>query len=208
MANPLPHLCLTRYREFAPPWISQLVEQGWAEVEHRAWGFPLPKRGKLAPTRESDFMDPGAAGMWYVYRRGSGIFYRMGRTKTAPGKNDMLASLLQEAHANSSHRFALDAPWRSLVTKAGLFAPEMPTSGLLGDAGRILAAVNGSFTCGELGLRACRCTIVRTRLSTQLLTSTLKRKMTSRRFWATSGMMRSSGWQGHFVTRLCCSTPR
>ena len=163
MANPAPHLCLTRYREFAPPWISQLVEQGWAEVEHRAWGFPLPKRGKLAPTRESDFMDPGAAGMWYVYRRGSGIFYRMGRTKTGPGKNDMLASLLQEAHANSSHRFALDAPWRSLVTKAGLFDPEAPTSGLLGDAGRILAAANGSLTCGELGLRACRCTIVRTR---------------------------------------------
>ena len=120
-------------------------------------------------------MDPGAAGMWYVYRRGSGIFYRMGRTKTAPGKNDMLASLLQEAHANSSHRFALDAPWRSLVTKAGLFDPETPTSGLLGDAGRILAAANGSLTCGELGLRACRCTIVRTHLLTQLPTSTLKR---------------------------------
>ena len=208
LANPPPHPCLTRYHEFAPPWISQLVEQGWAEVEHRAWGYPLPKRGKLAPARESDFMDPGAAGMWYVYRRGSGIFYRMGQTKTAPGKNEMLAALLQEAHANSSRRLALDASWQSLVTKAGLFDPEFPTIGLLGDAGRILAAANGSFTCGELGLRACRCTIVRTRLSTQLLTSTLKRKMTSRRFWATSGMMRSSGWQGHFVTKLSYSTPR
>ena len=165
LASPPPHLCLTKYSAFAPTWVSQLVEQGWAEVEHRAWGYPLPKRGKLVPTRETDFMDPGVASMWYVYRRGSGIFYRMGRTKTAPGKNEMLASLLQEAHANSSYGFALDAPWRSLVTNAGLFDPDLPTNGLLGDAGRILAAVNGSRTCGELGLRACRSSIVRARLS-------------------------------------------
>jgi hypothetical protein len=137
------------------------MKQGWAEVEHRAFGMPLPKRGKQAPKRESDFMDPGAAGMWYVYRRGSGIFYRMGRTKTAPGKNEMLAALLQEAYGNASHWRSLDASWRSMVTNAVLFDPLWPTSGLWGDADRILSAANGSLTCGELGLRSCRCTIVR-----------------------------------------------
>ena len=100
--------------------------------------------------------------MWYIYRRGSGIFYRMGRTKTAPGKNLMLASLLHEA-AKTSQGPDIDQAWRSMVTFSGLCDPARPTEGLLGDADRILSAANGTSTCAELGLRACRCKIVRAR---------------------------------------------
>tara|TARA_B110001452_G_scaffold42908_1_gene32851 strand:+ start:239 stop:1435 length:1197 start_codon:yes stop_codon:yes gene_type:complete len=155
--QPPPHSCLARHAAFSPPWVQRLLAQGWAEVEHRAFGIPLPLRGKLAPTSASDFMDSGAASMWYVYRRGSGIFYKLGRVKAAPGKNVMLASLLLEAAANESAAANLDLSWRAVVTRAGLFDPALPTAGLNQDASRIVAAAAGTSSCAELGLRACRC---------------------------------------------------
>ena len=39
------------------------------------------------------FLDAGVAGMWYTFRRGSGIFYRLGRSLARPGKTAMAAAL-------------------------------------------------------------------------------------------------------------------
>ena len=70
----------------------------WIEVRHDAFGRNLPRGDRSASPGSSDwsdFMDGGAAGMWYYPAAGSGIFYRLGRTLTAVTKNDALAGLLE-----------------------------------------------------------------------------------------------------------------
>ena len=170
-------LCLQRHSGFSPPWTQSLHATGWVEVEHRAFGlgipaYALPGEGRNAPAGASDFMDAGAAGMWYVLRRGSGIFYDLGkRTAVAPGKNAMMALLLREAARDPQ----LDEAWRARAQASGLFRtrrlpPAMapPTAALRlpaynGSAGarrdgdRIAATANGSSDCLKMRLRYCRC---------------------------------------------------
>ena len=143
-----PDACIAALAGFAPPWAEELRSAGWAEVEHRAFGFalggtpldaellrrgqrgpaaaaaanaaaaaagsgsggaapprqPPPQRcarrkaggglrcravdrpGDWGPRSASEVLDGGAAGMWYTYRRGSGVFFRMGRAAVGVGK--------------------------------------------------------------------------------------------------------------------------
>ncbi|KAL3906431.1 MAG: hypothetical protein SGPRY_010548, partial [Prymnesium sp.] len=145
--------CLQRHLHFRPGWARRLPR--WIEVEHRAYGLGLPSTslpylGKMRPEIASDFMDAGAASMWYIYRRGSGIYYDTGRTKTAPGKNAMMVSLLSEVETGS----AIARAWRQFVAHDKLILNSL---GPNGDLERIRATANGSMTCASAGLRACRC---------------------------------------------------
>ena len=145
--------CLRAHFHFRPEWARQLPE--WMEVEHRALGLglpieSLPNAGRTGSEFASDFMDAGAASMWFIYRRGSGIFYKMGRTKTAPGKNAMVHALLCELFEAGIP----DAAWRQFVLREKLMEA---THGALADAERIRATANGSATCVDAQVRSCRC---------------------------------------------------
>eukprot|EP00966_Prymnesium_polylepis_P111042 2568679-Prymnesium_polylepis.1 len=145
--------CLLHHSQFRPVWSERLPR--WLEVEHRAFGLGLPLAslpfmGKKPPEFASDFMDPGAAGMWYIFRRGSGVFYETGRTKTAPGKNAMMASLLREVERGGP----LDMAWREFVVRDKL---TNYSEGAREDAERIRLTARGTKTCGGAALRACRC---------------------------------------------------
>ena len=149
-------------------------------MEHRAFGLgipdsALPSEGRTLPASESDFMDAGVAAMWYIVRRGTGIFYQLGRAAVAPGKNAMVALLLQELAADARQ---LDGAWRVFAGSKTLFrtrsrqavtlgnasrAPWRPANGSGGavhDAERVRATANGSRTCEAVGLRWCRCRFI------------------------------------------------
>lgn len=151
--------CMAAHFRFDPAWARQAVADGWAEVEHRAFGFGVRVEGLPAvpaggqPRDASDFLDAGAASMWYVFRRGSGIFYRLGRTLLAPGKTAMVAMLLMElaAHAYLAER------WPPIARRSGLFVQSAPSGGALADAQRILSVAKGAAHCGEVGIQPCRC---------------------------------------------------
>ena len=120
-------------------------------------------------------MDAGVAGMWYLVRRGSGIFYELGKAAFAPGKNAMVAMLLHELAIGAHH---LDHAWRALALKRRLFRNRLPrmnethrystnnsghANGSLGaliDAQRIRATANGSRICEAVGVRWCRCRFI------------------------------------------------
>ncbi|KAL1530715.1 hypothetical protein AB1Y20_001614 [Prymnesium parvum] len=145
--------CLLRHMHFDAAWAEKLPR--WLEVEHRAYGLGLPSptlpfMGKRAPQVASNFMDAGAAGMWYIFRRGSGIFYDAGRTKVAAGKNAMMVSLLLEVEAASP----LERTWRTFVAREKLMAR---SAGAAADAEVIRQTATGSRTCAAAGLHACRC---------------------------------------------------
>ena len=145
--------CLLRHFHFRPSWANRLSR--WLEVEHRAYGLGLPSAslpfmGNRPPEFASDFMDAGAAGMWYIFRRGSGIFYDTGRRKSAPGKNAMMVSLLNEVEAGSE----LDLTWQSFAVREKLMNK---SAGAQADSERILSTAKGSKTCTGAGIRACRC---------------------------------------------------
>ena len=108
------------------------------------------------PCNASAFLDAGVASMWYTVRRGSGIFYRLGRVKVAPGKTALVADLLREV----ARRPALAAAWPRIATRANLFAAPTSSAGASADAQRIEAVANGSASCVEAKLQPCRCRYV------------------------------------------------
>ena len=156
--------CVRAHSHFDPAWARTAVADGFVEIEHRAVGFAVrttgPQMAKLLsngePCNASAFMDAGAASMWYTVRKGSGIFYRLGRTKLAPGKTALVAELLDEL----SQRPALAAQWPALAQRANLFAASAPSSGASADAERIRAVANGSASCVDNKLQPCRCRYV------------------------------------------------
>ena len=136
------------------------------EVEHRAIGFGVHRASSgstRAPTSvlqdnrpmdASSFLDAGVASMWYTYRRGSGIFYRMGKTKLAPGKTAMVAALLREL---AMQRNMTAMAWPSMANRAGLFGVDTPSQGALRDSERLQYIAKGESACTERGVLLCRC---------------------------------------------------
>ena len=114
----------------------------------------LPARQREAhhPHGPSDVMDSGPGGMWYFYRRGSGVWLRTGRMKTAPGKNAMLASLLSELTLHPR----LKAQWKHLAERLGLFVNIGAGQGGRSDRQRLEATSQGRTTCAEAGIVRCR----------------------------------------------------
>lgn len=123
--------------------------------------------------------------MWYTYRRGSGIFYRLGRTKSAPGKTALVAALLKVTPSNPSKRApaprtpplslkqaahkslqelarrpSLAKHWPAMAARAGLFSASAPSAGARADAERLRSVANGSAPCAERRVEACRCRYV------------------------------------------------
>ncbi|KAL1524731.1 hypothetical protein AB1Y20_019614 [Prymnesium parvum] len=160
-----PRSCMHAHYAFSPRWAEEAVRSGWAEVEHRAVGFVVRSPESVvgvSPTGEprsaTAFMDAGPAGMWYLYRKGSGIFYLTGRTKAAPGKTAMMAGLLRElAELPGRHHAEV---WRDFTTRDGLFPPTAPSRGLLDDSRRLRAVANGTTRCAAVGVSFCRCQTV------------------------------------------------
>ena len=168
--------CLSKHASFSPPWAAKLQDASWIEVEHRAYGlgipdYALPDYGRRTPTGASDFMDAGVAGMWYLIRRGSGIFYHVGKSAVAPGKNEMAARLLRELANQKDARS--DRAWKRFADERKLFKTRLQANhaltkwlalngsqGALADARRIVAAGNGSSTCEQQWIRHCRCRYV------------------------------------------------
>ena len=153
--------CLAAAHNFSPSWVDEIARTGWAEVEHRAIGFLVRKESEVpglsgagVPNKATAFMDPGAAGMWYTFRRGSGIFYRMGRAKFASGKTSMMAALLADLARTPGPG---QAAWSRISSRIGLFTPEAPSISPSADADRVLAVANGSSKCNSLGINFCRC---------------------------------------------------
>lgn len=156
--------CLRAHAQFAPEWARTAVTSGFVEVEHRAIGFPLRANGvQLSgllidgkPSNASVFLDAGVASAWYTVRRGSGIFYRLGRVKMAPGKTALVADLLQEL----SERPTLAASWPGIAARSNLFAATSPSAGASADADRLRAVANGSASCVDARVQSCRCRYV------------------------------------------------
>lgn len=154
--------CMAAHFHFAPQWATDAVNQGWAEVEHRAVGFLVKNADEIlyrarnsTADAASAFMDSGSAGMWYLFRKGSGIFYQMGRTKAAPGKTAMMALLLQELSQLNS--LSHEKTWHQIAERSGLFSSSAPSKSAAKDAERILAVANGSAHCNTNGISFCRC---------------------------------------------------
>lgn len=156
--------CIHAHSRFDPEWAREAVAAGFVEVEHRAIGFAVrasgPQMARLLhdgqPCNASVFMDAGVAAMWYTVRRGSGIFYRLGRVKLAAGKTGLVAELLHELGGQPS----LAAHWPAVAMRANLFAAAAPSGGALVDAERIRAVANGSASCVDQRLQPCRCRYV------------------------------------------------
>ena len=158
--------CVHAHHGFSPEWARSVMSRGYAEVEHRAVGFGavrtstqnagLFRKETGEPSNASAFMDSGVAAMWYTYRRGSGIFYRLGRALTAPGKTSMVAKLLFEV----SKQPELSAAWPAVAARSGLFATSAPSEGALADSQRIQSIANGSASCAERHVQPCRCRYV------------------------------------------------
>lgn len=174
--------CLEKHFAFTAPWATDvLVQGGFVEVEHRVFGLGLSDDALPAAdgyaTVASDFLDAGVAGMWYILRPGSGIFYELGTVAVAPGKNAMVARLLVELAHTKPH---LDPTWRSFAAEKWLFRTRQPPSnrsragtplsawaslqlgsgGALQDADRIRSTANGSRTCDAAHVRWCRCRFI------------------------------------------------
>ena len=159
--------CIAAHFRFRPAWARRAAAEGWVEVEHRAIGFGVHRASSGAAARAatpahqdgqpmdaSAFLDAGVASMWYTYRRGSGIFYRMGKTKFAPGKTAMVAALLREL---ATQRNTTATVWPSIAQRARLFAGDAPSQGALKDSERLLYIAKGESACTERGVLLCRC---------------------------------------------------
>ena len=91
--------CLERQHNFRTEWVADVSgedQETWLEVIHASRGGKREAQDKQSLTW-ADFIDPGPAGIWFHYAKGSGIFYRSGRTLVSPAKNAALASLFAEA---------------------------------------------------------------------------------------------------------------
>ena len=156
--------CVSMHSRFEPDWAKAAMSSGFVEIEHRAVGFAVRTAGSQMTTLLSDgepcnasaFLDAGVASMWYTVRRGSGIFYRLGRVKMAPGKTAMVAQLLQEIGTKPT----LAAMWPAIATRSNLFPSSDPSHGASADAERIQSVANGSASCVDAKLQPCRCRYV------------------------------------------------
>lgn len=160
-----PSDCAAKHSKHSPAWIPRFdTNVGWIEVEHRRGGIgkaasesrEASAQGMAmsyaydsgsAATQASAFLDPGL-GMWYTYRRGSGVFYRLGRAKRAPGKTAMMADLLREVALSS----VLSAGWPQVAA-----ALSFNSTNAGWDALRLRALSAGKRTCHSLRIRLCRC---------------------------------------------------
>ena len=148
-------LCTAAHNAFEPEWAQHAIADGYAEIEHRAigLGYGVGRRSGAEPKDASDFLDAGAASMWYTYRRGSGVFYKLGRTLVAPGKTAMLAALLGELAMSADAA----AAWPRFARRSRFFSDEQPSEGARADAERLRRIANGTQSCTEAGVQLCRC---------------------------------------------------
>ena len=130
--------CVSRLAHFVPSWSRYFhVDAGWLEVE------PPSIRDEAAEHSNSGALS-------YSFRRGSGIFYELGRAKYAPGKTAMLADLLLEL----SGQRLLSPQWPTIVAHLG-FNSSTLSAGT--DSLQLRALATGRRSCHSLGIRACRC---------------------------------------------------
>ena len=160
--------CVQLHSRFEPEWARAAVSTGYMEIEHRAIGFAVRTTGAQLtrmltggsfsgePINASAFLDAGVAAMWYTFRRGSGIFYKLGRVKMAAGKTAMIAELLREIGEIPM----LASFWPGFATRASLFDKSGPSAGASVDAERIQSVANGSASCTDMRLQPCRCRYV------------------------------------------------
>lgn len=96
--------------------------------------------------------------MWYTFRRGSGIFYRLGRSLARPGKTAMAAALLREL---ATHK-KLAVAWSGLAQRDNLFTESGSQSNrnAWADAERLQAIANGTMSCAQGRVQPCRCRYV------------------------------------------------
>ena len=154
--------CAARQAAFSPSWALRAAQSNWLEIEHRAAGVvgrAVPSlAGKPAAADElSGMLDPGVAGMWHIYRRGSGLWYRMGRTASAPSKGAVLVALLLEMHAASPQ---LAQAWERRMRRSALLDGWLRDHSILRHATAINETVQGRRRCSEAGVRACRCDLM------------------------------------------------
>lgn len=147
--------CIEAHKNFALAFPLGVTE--YVEVEHRAFGLGLPhtllpsrQREVRRPRGAADILDAGSGGMWFFYRRGSGVWFHTGRLKVAPGKNAMLVELLRELSLNPQ----LDAQWMEVARRQRLFVSA--DEGATRDLERLDATAAGRKTCMEAGVSRCR----------------------------------------------------
>ena len=144
-----PEKCALAHARFSPWWLSDFdPSAGFLEVEHRATG-PKVMHGHDDGQAASSFLDPGFAGMYYTYRRGSGIFLRLGRARRAAGRTAMLADLLLEVAASRP----MSTAWPTIASRLH-FNSSLSASK---DSAALRAVSLGRRSCGALGIRGCRC---------------------------------------------------
>ena len=159
--------CVAAHSRFTSSWVQEHFTPlaGWLEVEHRKsgrWPNSISADGEGGATRHlsehtddseggmaSTFLDAGLAGMWYTYRRGSGIFYRLGRSKLASGRTAMMADLLLEV---ASHPRLANA-WPIIALRLRFNTSSSASK----DSVLLRALSTGRRSCHSLGIRACRC---------------------------------------------------
>jgi len=146
--------CVAERARFSPEWGSLFdPTTGWLEVEHRSTAAGLNASAhynSLLAHDATSFLDGGLASMWYTYRRGSGIFYRLGRAKKAVDRTAILADLLLEV---ASHR-SLNAAWPAMAQRLNFTSSSLDAAK---DSLQIRALSTGRRFCHSLGIRGCRC---------------------------------------------------
>eukprot|EP00966_Prymnesium_polylepis_P219896 5086701-Prymnesium_polylepis.1 len=87
-ASGLRYRCIAAHHSFSLALWQGAAPREYLEVEHRAFGLGLPQtllpahqRDARRPRGAIDVMDAGPGGMWYFYRKGSGVWLRTGRMK-------------------------------------------------------------------------------------------------------------------------------
>ena len=162
--------CVARHASFGLN--SMFASSRWLEVEHRAFGFipehALPAHAANGAVSATDMLEAGPA-VWLTYRRGSGIFYDMGRSvKAAPGKNALMAELLFEVAA----RPLLASRWLHMAYILDLFTGDLrkrpakaakegqAQTATAAHAVAVNATVSGQLLCSEAGVQPCRCDVI------------------------------------------------
>jgi hypothetical protein len=116
------------------------------------------RQGDWGPRTASEVLDGGAASMWYTHRKGSGVFFRTGRTMVGVGKLQVLVRLLLELA--TSPTFALSpihTSWTRLAERRGLFAAAISGAGAFAQARQLNRTAHGLSPCEEAGINGCRC---------------------------------------------------
>mmetsp|Transcript_24247 Transcript_24247/g.46040 ORF Transcript_24247/g.46040 Transcript_24247/m.46040 type:complete len:437 (+) Transcript_24247:53-1363(+) len=141
-------LDFSKPRKSWPIWAQESVLEEGAHIE--VTHFACDSKCKLADpsglTKAEHFLDSSPwSTAWYWARRGSGIFYAAGRSKTAVMKNHMLLLLLRELQEKRPDRVAafrnlFSGKWESNL---------LPAGSTLEDA---LEATLSGTPCTEVGL--------------------------------------------------------